>query len=149
MRLFEHHMALFKIIIRVITREEVFHSRGKPSLSPAHLDLNVELVTPMIRVAMSRANEHTANERRQSPPQFLHTLRFNVSTWGACKTEKQGSCQKHSHRLTTLHIRLLHFLTRGKQEHYSWPGPHCFLTSSPREPVDCTLIFIWETSCQN
>ena len=53
----------------------------------------------------------------------------------------------------TLHMGLLHFLTRGKQEHYSWPGPHCFLslplTSSPREPQDCALIVITETSCQN
>lgn len=41
-------MAHLKIIIRVITGEEVFHSRGKPSLSPAHFDLNVELVRLMI-----------------------------------------------------------------------------------------------------
>lgn len=41
-------MALFKIIIRTITDEEVFHNRGKPSLSPAHFDLNVELVTLII-----------------------------------------------------------------------------------------------------
>lgn len=43
-------MALFKIIIRVITHEEVFHNRGKPSLTSAHFDPNVELVTLMIRV---------------------------------------------------------------------------------------------------
>lgn len=51
----------------------------------------------------------------------------------------------HIHKLL---LGLLYFLTRGKHHSclcfLSWP-----LASSPREPRDCALIFITETSCQN
>lgn len=63
--------------------------------------------------------------------------------------EKPGLCQKHTQTAQGAPP----LPDQGKQEHYSWPGPRCFLclplTSSPREPKDCTLIFITETSCQN
>lgn len=72
-------------------------------------------------------------------PDFTH-LRFNVNTQRACKKEKLCSCQKHT-LTATPHMGLLHFLTRGKQEHYSWPGPYCFLTSSPRELLEIVHKF--------
>lgn len=48
----------------------------------------------------------------------------------------------------TLHAELLHFLTCRKQEHYSWPPPLCFLSSSTIRPREPTLIFITQASCQ-
>lgn len=132
--------------IRAITQEELFYSTSKAS--PVALILDVELVRLMIRVRchfLRGPNEHTADERKQFTPVFT-CLRFNVNTLGnVVKQRSRAQVKKHTHVHTysqpSPHMRLLHFLTRGKQEHYSWPGPHCFLTSSPREPADCALIF--------
>lgn len=99
-------------------QEELLCSTSNPVLI-----FNVQLVRLMIHHFLHGSNEHTANERKHFTPVFT-CLRFNVNTLGnIVKQRSRAQVKKHTPIHTySLHMRLSHFLTRGKQEHYSWPG---------------------------
>lgn len=102
--------------------------RRNKSSTLTHFDIYPILISLMI----SLRSHFLQNHWWTNTMLFQTDLRLNVNTHKARKLKKTFEhCRNHTLHVCTqahTHWGLVHFLSREKQEHYSCPGSHYFLS---------------------